>query len=48
MAYHLALLDYVKRCPGPHFRELTRELGMPVGTLQYWLGRLMELGVLYS
>jgi DNA-binding Lrp family transcriptional regulator len=48
VAYHLALLDYVKRCPGPHFRELSRELGMPVGTLQYWLGRLMELGMLYS
>jgi len=26
--YYEAIIDYVKRCPGPHFRELTRELGI--------------------
>ena len=47
MLYYEAIIDYVKRCPGPHFRELTRELGIPVGTLQYWLNKLLEAGELY-
>jgi predicted transcriptional regulator len=45
--YYEAIIDYVKRCPGPHFRELTRELGIPVGTLQYWLNKLLEAGEIY-
>jgi hypothetical protein len=45
--YYEAIIDYVKRSPGPHFRELTRELGIPVGTLQYWLSKLLEVGELY-
>jgi len=45
--YYEAIIDYVKRCPGPHFRELTRELGIPVGTLQYWLSKLLEAGEIY-
>jgi len=45
--YYKSIIDYVKRCPGPHFRELTRELGIPVGTLQYWLSKLLEAGELY-
>jgi len=45
--YYAAVVEYVKRCPGPHFRELTRELQIPVGTLQYWLNRLLEWGGLY-
>jgi DNA-binding Lrp family transcriptional regulator len=47
MLYYEAIIDYVKRCPGPHFRELTRELGIPVGTLQYWLNKLLEAGEIY-
>ena len=47
MLYYEAIIDYVKRCPGPHFRELTRELGIPVGTLQYWLSKLLEADELY-
>jgi len=47
VVYYEAVVEYIRRCPGPYFRELTRELGIPVGTLQYWLGRLVEWGELY-
>ncbi len=45
--YYEAIVDYVKRCPAPHFRELARKLRIPVGTLQYWPERLIEAGELY-
>jgi len=47
VGYHVAIVDYVRRCPGSYFRELARELQIPVGTLQYWLGRLTARGELY-
>lgn len=41
------ILGYLNKCPGPYFRQLVRELSLPVGTAQYWLSRLAQQGLIY-
>jgi hypothetical protein len=42
-----SILQYLRSCPGPHFRELVRELSIPVGTAQYWITKLLRTGEIY-
>ncbi|MEM3997142.1 MAG: transcriptional regulator [Pyrobaculum sp.] len=34
------ILNYISRCPGPYFRQLSKELSVPVGTLDYYITKL--------
>jgi predicted transcriptional regulator len=43
-----AIFSAVRECPGVHFRELQRLLGMPVGQLEYHLRALDEEGLIKS
>ncbi len=40
-----ALLSFVQRYPGVHFREIRRRLGIPIGTLDYHLYRMEKEGL---
>ncbi len=42
------ILELIRRKPGITFREITRELGIGVGALQYHLGKLEEDGKVFS
>ncbi|AET32216.1 hypothetical protein [Pyrobaculum ferrireducens] len=42
-----SILHYLRTCPGPHFRELVRELSLPVGTAQYWVTKLLQTREIY-
>jgi predicted transcriptional regulator len=41
-----ALLTFVQRYPGVHFREILRRLRIPLGTLDYHIYRLSRQGLL--
>ncbi|QLJ53166.1 MAG: hypothetical protein Sv326_0991 [Candidatus Fermentimicrarchaeum limneticum] len=36
------IYEHIVRFPGSHFREIQRHLSLPVGTLQYHLGKLLD------
>jgi len=39
---------HIARCPGPYFRQLAKELGMPIGTLKYHLDKLTRDRLVYT
>jgi len=39
--------SYIRRCPGPGLRQLVRELGLGMGTVQYHVQKLLQLGAIY-
>ena len=43
-----AILTRIRTCPGPGLRQLVRELGLGMGTVQYHLQRLAQIGAIYA
>ncbi|MFN7105576.1 MAG: transcriptional regulator [Pyrobaculum sp.] len=41
------ILAALSQCPGPYFRQLSKELAMPVGTLNYYLTKLARERLVY-
>jgi len=39
---------HIARCPGPYFRQLAKELEMPIGTLRYHLDKLIRDRLVYT
>ncbi|HWG92397.1 MAG TPA: transcriptional regulator [Candidatus Thermoplasmatota archaeon] len=42
------IFQHVKKVPGAHMREIGREVGIPMGTLEYHLHYLVKAGVLVT
>ncbi|RFA95736.1 transcriptional regulator [Pyrobaculum aerophilum] len=42
------ILSHISRCPGPYLRQLQKELAAPLGTLDYYLTKLLRRGEIYK
>ncbi len=43
-----SIISAIARCPGPYFRQLSKELSMPIGTLDYYITRLLRERAVYK
>lgn len=42
------ILEFIQNNPGAHFRKIKKDLGLPIGTIQYQLKKLEDNGKIIS